>query len=140
MNGSFVAILHLLTTFAMVGLIWFVQIVHYPMMACFDRKNFATHEKEHCNRTGWVVVPLMLGEIFTFALLFIEGIHSNAFLLSGLLLAIIWASTFFLQVPLHRALLEGWNAKEHRRLVTTNWIRTISWSGRAVLLCWMWIV
>lgn len=138
MNGSFVAAIHLLTTFAMLGLIWFVQIVHYPMMASFDRKNFAAHEKEHCDRTGWVVVPLMLGEVFTFALLLLEGMHSNTFLLSGVLLGVIWASTFLLQVPLHRALLQGWNAGAHRRLVATNWIRTVAWTGRAGLLSWLW--
>jgi hypothetical protein len=138
MNGSLVAAAHLLTTFAMVGLIWFVQIVHYPIMASFDRENFASHEKEHCDRTGWVVVPLMLVEIFTFALLLIEGIRSNAFLISGLLLGVIWASTFLIQVPLHRKLLEGWNAEQHRRLVTTNWIRTAAWTGRSFLLSWIW--
>ncbi|MFM8715826.1 MAG: hypothetical protein ACKOHM_09985 [Spartobacteria bacterium] len=138
MNGSLAATVHLLTTFAMAGLIWFVQIVHYPMMANFERENFAAHEKEHCDRTGWVVVPLMLGEIFTFALLLVEGLHSSAFLLSGLLLGVIWASTFFLQVPLHRTLLQGWNDKAHRQLVATNWIRTVAWSGRAILLGWIW--
>lgn len=138
MNGSFVATIHLLTTFAMVGLIWFVQIVHYPMMASFERKNFAACEKEHCDRTGWVVVPLMLGEVFTFTLLLLEGVRSNAFLVSGLLLCVIWASTFLLQVPLHRALLQGWNAGAHRQLVATNWIRTVAWTGRAGLLGWLW--
>jgi hypothetical protein len=139
MNGSLAATIHLLTTFAMAGLIWFVQIVHYPMMASFDREKFAAHEKEHCDRTGWVVIPLMLGEVFTFALLLLEGVRSNAFLLSGLLLCVIWASTFFLQVPLHRSLLQGWNAGAHRRLVATNWIRTVAWTGRAVLLSWLWM-
>jgi len=138
MNGSIVATIHLLTTFAMLGLIWFIQIVHYPMMARFEWENFAAHEKEHCDRTGWVVVPLMLGEIFTFALLLLEGLRSKTFILSGLLLGVIWASTFLLQVPLHRALLQGWNAKEHRQLVATNWIRTAAWTGRAVLLSWLW--
>jgi hypothetical protein len=137
-NGSFVATIHILTTFAMVGLIWFVQIVHYPMMASFDRKHFAACEKEHCDRTGWVVVPIMLGEVFTFSLLLLEGVRSNAFLVSGLLLCVIWASTFLLQVPLHRALLQGWNAGAHRRLVATNWIRTVAWTGRAGLLSWHW--
>lgn len=138
MNGSLVATAHLLATFAMAGLIWFVQIVHYPMMASFERKNFAAHEKEHCDRTGWVVVPLMLGEISTFALLLLEGFRPSAFLLSGLLLGAIWASTFFLQVPLHRALLQGWNPKAHQQLVATNWIRTVAWTGRAFLLGWLW--
>jgi hypothetical protein len=124
----------------MTGLIWFVQIVHYPTMASFSRENFASHEKEHCDRTGWVVVPLMLVELSTFALLFAEGIRCNAFLISGMLLGIIWASTFLLQVPIHRTLLSGWNSQAHRRLVASNWIRTIAWTGRSLLLGWLWLV
>jgi len=124
----------------MTGLIWFVQIVHYPMMASFTRENFASHEKEHCDRTGWVVVPLMLVELSTFALLFADRIRCNTFLISGMLLGIIWASTFLLQVPIHRTLLSGWNSQAHHRLVASNWIRTIAWTGRSLLLGWLWLV
>jgi len=124
----------------MTGLIWFVQIVHYPMMASFSRENFASHEKEHCDRTGWVVVPLMLVELSTFALLFADRIRCNTFLISGMLLGIIWASTFLLQVPIHRTLLSGWNSQAHHRLVASNWIRTIAWTGRSLLLVWLWLV
>jgi hypothetical protein len=138
MNAGLVAAVHLWTTFAMVGLIWFVQIVHYPMMARFDRENFAAHEKEHCDRTGWVVAPLMLGEIFTFALLLMEGFRSSAFLISGLLLGVVWGSTFLIQVPLHRKLLQGWNARLHQQLVRSNWIRTAAWTGRAFFLSGIW--
>jgi len=135
---SLVAVVHFLATCAMAGLIWFVQIVHYPMLARFDRADFAASEKEHCDRTGFVVVPLMLLEVFTFTLLLFEGLRQIAFLASGFLLAVIWASTFLLQVPLHRRLLQGWDAEAHRRLVATNGIRTVGWTGRAVLLAWIW--
>ena len=47
-------------TLAMVGLIWFVQIVHYPLMAQVGRDSFAHYEASHTARTTWVVAPLML--------------------------------------------------------------------------------
>lgn len=141
MLPSLAATAHFVFTCAMAGLIWFVQIVHYPMLARFDRRDFAACEKEHCDRTGFVVVPLMLGEMFTFAILgFLEGVRAPAFLASGFLLALIWASTFLLQVPLHRKLLAGWNPEAHQRLVATNWIRTAGWTGRALILAWLWLV
>ena len=55
-------------------------------------------------------------------------------LANAVLLAIIWGSTFVLQSPLHRSLASGVAAGSVERLVSTNWIRTASWSVRSVLL------
>jgi hypothetical protein len=134
MPDGFVAAAHLATTIAMTGLIWFVQIVHYPMMSRFPRWDFGSIEREHCDRTGFVAAPLMLVEAFTLGILLFEGYRQPMFLVSAVLLAIIWASTFFFQVPAHRGLLRGWNPVIQRRLVLTNWIRTIGWSARSVIL------
>jgi hypothetical protein len=51
-------------------------------------------------------------------------------LLGLTLLAGIWASTFFLQVPCHLKLSTGWDAATHRFLVQSNWIRTVLWTAR----------
>jgi hypothetical protein len=53
------------------------------------------------------------------------------------LLAIIWLSTAFVQVPCHNGLSQGFDAIVHRRLVRTNWIRTVAWSLRGLLVLWM---
>lgn len=127
-----VVALHVFSTFAMCGLIWFVQIVHYPMMARCDRVRFAAIEKEHCDRTGFVVVPPMLLEVITAGLLLLAGEWSPVFLVSAAVLGGIWASTFFLQVPDHRRLLLGWDEVAHRRLVGGNWIRTAGWTMRSM--------
>ena len=50
------------------------------------------------------------------------------------LLGLIWLSTWRLQVPRHGELAHGFDARAHCRLVDTNWIRTIAWSLRAVLV------
>ncbi len=49
----------------------------------------------------------------------------------------IWASTFFVQVPLHEKLGGGFDADVQKRLVSTNWIRTIFWTLRGALVLWM---
>lgn len=125
---------HLLTTFAMTGLIWFVQIVHYPMLARFGPDAFGEIEREHCDRTGFVVAPLMLVEASTAILLWLAGWRQPLFLLSLGLLALLWASTALVQVPLHRLLLQGRNEPALRRLVATNWIRTLAWTARSACL------
>lgn len=56
----------------------------------------------------------------------------------ALLVGVLWASTAFVQVPLHTALSAGpFDAEAHARLVATNWIRTAAWSVRAGLVLWL---
>jgi hypothetical protein len=59
-----------------------------------------------------------------------RGVPAWLPLLGIALLAGIWASTFFLQVPCHLQLSTGWNAATHRFLVQSNWIRTVFWTAR----------
>ena len=60
---------------------------------------------------------------------------SDPWALSGaVLVAIIWASTALIQVPCHAKLVEGFDARAHRRLVDTNWIRTIAWTLRGAIV------
>jgi len=49
------------------------------------------------------------------------------------LLVVVWASTFTIQVPLHARLSTGFDENVWRRLVNTNWVRTIAWTGRGVI-------
>ncbi|MDX1579501.1 MAG: hypothetical protein R3266_13530, partial [Gemmatimonadota bacterium] len=58
-------ILHLASTLAVVGLIWFVQVVHYPLLARTDGSAFRAAHRFHTDRTGRVVIPLMLAEVAT---------------------------------------------------------------------------
>lgn len=127
----------ILSTLCMMGLIWFVQIVHYPLFKYVSKTNFVEYEKKHMTLTTYVVMPLMLLELgSSFALLLVKPssfstffVYTNLFLLS-----IIWLSTFFIQVPLHNKLSENFNEKNIEKLVNSNWIRTILWSLRGLLL------
>ncbi len=129
-------LLHAGVTLFMTGLIWFVQVVHYPMFDRVGRESFAAYEIEHARRTTWVVGPVMLMEAVTAALLVVlqpERIPVWWVWAGAGLLAVVWMSTAFLQVPQHRVLSTGFNRDAHRTLVKTNWIRTIAWSLRAAL-------
>lgn len=127
-------VLHVIATGAMGGLIWFVQIVHYPMLGRYPAALFPAVAREHCDRTGFVVAPLMAAEAATGGLLFLAGERSPLFLASLGVLALIWASTAFIQVPLHRRLLAGHDPAALRRLVATNWLRTFGWTLRCALV------
>ena len=50
------------------------------------------------------------------------------------LMIVIWVATIALSVPCHEKLSLGFDASAHRRLVLTNWIRTIAWTLRGLLI------
>ncbi len=133
---------HLASTWFMAGLIWFVQVVHYPLFDGVGREAFAEYESRHAARTTWVVGPPMLVEAASAILLL--WLHPAGVAewqaWTGLgLLAPIWISTALVQVPCHDRLAAGFDASTHRRLVATNWLRTAAWTARGALvlgMCW----
>jgi len=133
-------LIHLASTLFMTGVIWFVQIVHYPLFEQAGRAEFSGYHGRHSVLTTWVVGPPMILEAFSAVLLFwFRPAAVPTWLLgAGLaLLAVIWLSTAFLQVPGHGLLSRGFAEDAHRRLVRTNWVRTAAWSLRALLVLWM---
>lgn len=124
----------------MCGLIWFVQVVHYPLFGHVhgDATDYAL---EHQRRTPWVVIPPMLVEGATAAWIAARpllGIPQPAAWLGLALVLALWGSTGVVQMPLHRRLgREGHVAPAVRRLVQTNWVRTALWTARAILALWM---
>jgi hypothetical protein len=120
----------------MTGLIWFVQVVHYPLLARVGPASFVEYERVHVQRTQWVVAPAMLIEAATATLLpfFSPTQPGRVLAWAGLaLLAAVWISTALLQVPCHRRLAHGFDADVVRRLVATNWIRTVCWTLRLLV-------
>jgi hypothetical protein len=78
-----------------------------------------------------VVLPLMLAELILTVWWIRSDDYSLVSVLAGVLVLIVWLSTFVLQVPIHNRLKTGKEDREIRRLVTTNWIRTAAWSLKA---------
>jgi hypothetical protein len=136
-------LIQILATAMMTGIIWFVEIVHYPLFLKVPAEGFVAYEQSHTIRTGFVVVPLMLVELGTAIILLLLTVTSAGKPPIGLsplylgalgCLLVIWASTFLIQVPLHGLLEQRADSKAMTLLVSTNWIRTIFWSLRLGLL------
>ena len=127
----------MMSTVYMVGVIWFVQVVHYPLFADVGVEQFPAWEQRNVVLTTWVVGPGMLVEAITaIGMFFLPGaMVSRRLAVTGtLLLAVIWASTHFLQVPCHNKLASGFDSKIHEMLVNSNWIRTLCWTLRGALM------
>jgi hypothetical protein len=131
---------HLGSSLYMVGLIWFVQVVHYPLFASVGSLEFRSYEQRHTALTTWVVAPPMLIEVATGMLLIWlrpPSLPAWSLWTGGALLVVIWLSTAFVQIPCHRVLSHRFDPLVHQRLVWTNWLRTLAWSLRGGFVLWM---
>ncbi|MDX1590377.1 MAG: hypothetical protein R3283_00350 [Balneolaceae bacterium] len=129
-----ILIINLFSSFFLCGLIWTVQLVHYPSFHGFEKEKYAGWMAFHKSRISIIVVPVMLAELGSSVLLsFVE----NQFLTlnrAGLAVVIlIWLITFFVQVPLHGKLSSGYREEIVRKLVTSNLWRTSLWTIKSIL-------
>ena len=127
---------HLFLALYLTGLIWFVQVVHYPLMGKVGKAYFVAYENAHTRLTSWVTAPPMLLELGTGATLLYLNPGLALFQVNLIAIVLIWASTFFIQVPLHGRLSSAFSEAAHRKLVRSNWIRTVLWTGKGALLLW----
>ncbi len=128
---------HAAVTWFLCGLIWTIQLVHYPSFADVSREGFASFHQAHVQRITALVALPMLVELVTAGLILLIAPVPRASALGGLLLlVIIWGATAFVQVPLHDALARGGDSAIMTRLVDTNWVRTVAWTLRGVLAGW----
>ncbi len=130
-----------LASAAMCGLIWFVQVVHYPLFARTDTTHSPDYADENQRRTAPVVLPPMLVEAVTATLIAITpppAIGWPAALAGLAMVAVLWLSTLLVQMPLHAQLKHaGHTPATVAALVQSNWLRTILWSARGLLAIWM---
>jgi len=87
----------------MTGLIWFVQVVHYPLFDRVGTEASPRYAVDHQRRTMLVVMPVMLIEALTAtALVWLLPTSFQTAAWSGMaMLVAIWLSTAFVQVPRH---------------------------------------
>ena len=129
-------------TWSLVGLIWTIQVVHYPLMSRVGEARFAEYQREHMRRITWLVGPLMLAEVGLALALWMRAATPNEERLGwigALLLLVIWGATAAFSVPAHGRLEAGFDENAHARLVATNWIRTGAWTLRGALALVWWI-
>ena len=106
-----------------------VQIAIYPLFARLEGDAFDDYHTRYMARVTYVIAPLMFIEAASCAACLYLG-DWQKMTPSFLLLAIAWASTALIQVPQHAKL----TPKTVPALVHSNWIRTIAWTTRTVLL------
>ena len=128
-------IIHLIATSVMVGVIWVIQLVHYPSFHFIELKQYTTFQRFHMSRISYVVIPAMLTELFTLILFIIStGKIDSLISISGLLLILIWVMTAVFFSGVHQKLTLGYDKVIVDKLVKLNWGRTLLWTIRLFLI------
>lgn len=125
----------------MTGIIWMVQLVHYPQFLAIDRACWQAAHARHCRMMGFLVGPLMLVELVTAHALLLWPYPSTG-AREGLLVALgltylCWGWTIWRAVPLHRSLEETKNEGFIGQLVRENWPRTAAWTAKSGVLLYL---
>ena len=134
---SSILIINIFSAFFATGLIWTIQLVHYPSMHFVSRDKFELFHYFHQLRISIIAMPLMAIELITTIILFMQNIDNESsliFKINLIIVTLIWFSTFFIQVPLHQKLSKGKKTSLIDKLVLTNWFRTVLWTLRSILI------
>ena len=128
-------LLHLMASSIMVGVIWVVQLVHYPSFNYVEKQRYSNFQSFHMMRISYVVIPVMLAELLTLVLLVYSMDEIDiALVLSGTILLMIWFITAIFFSKTHQKLTLGYNKSVVCDLIKMNWSRTILWTFRLILL------
>jgi hypothetical protein len=127
-------ILNIALSWGLLLLIWLVQIIIYPGFSRIPSEDFVRYHRWYVIRISAFVLPLMICEVIVTVACVMLGDYSYPHLLPAFLVAVVWLSTFLLQVPIHNRLQSRKDDALIGRLVGTNWIRTIAWSLKAIIV------
>ena len=121
-------------SWALVGLIWVIQLVKYPAFHFIDPSRFIEYHNHHTRSITIIVMPLMMVELALSGWLLWKIGWSVDYWIPAVAVAAIWVSTFTLQIPQHQILENGKDKKAINKLVRTNWIRTVLWTLKGLWL------
>jgi hypothetical protein len=131
-------IINLAVAAYLAGLFWYLQIVHYPLFTYVDKKSFLEYHIYHLKRNTYIIfIPMLLEGAFSILFAF-DSPHVIPPMIPFLCLCLstsMWLVTFSHITPLHDKLTaDGLDKDTVDKLIQMNWIRTIGWTVKTLLL------
>ena len=133
-------IFNLVVSSFMVGLIWLIQLVSYPLFSYVNVGDFQKYNSRHVKKITPIVALAMTLEasIALILLIFTPSDSVGLLVINTLLVCLIWVSTAFIQIPYHQRLEFPKNQILYtEKLIKTNWIRTILWTFKLIISIWV---
>ena len=124
---------HAAVSLPLVGLVWFVQVVHYPLFALVGAERWDAYHDAHRARTGLVVGAPMLAQLGTAAALVVDAARPLTVASLALTLG-LFAHTFLVAVPDHERLGRAHDPAVVARLTRLNAIRTALWTAQGTVV------
>jgi len=120
----------------LVSLVIITQFITYPTFLHINKDKFSEYHRKYVNNISFIVAPVMLIELLTLSLI---AYFSGEFLIikSLILLLVIWLTTFFIMIPSHNRISKSFNKKEIISLINYNWVRTILWFFKLLLIIFL---
>lgn len=125
--------LYTYVSIALIGLIWTIQMVHYPSFRFVDQRQWERFHGHHTFSISIIVMPPMLIEM-TLSVYFVFAQPGWLTYTCLVMVIAIWINTFFQAVPLHNKLAKSKDLSIIKKLVQVNWIRTFLWSIKGMLV------
>jgi len=138
-----IVIAHVVATWFMVGLIWTIHVVHYPLFAEVGDATYVAFQSAHVDRIGKLLfVPWLTEGITLLALLWLAFIAGRRELrtpvmIGAIAMAMVLVISGFWSAPAHGELMDGFDTAVHDRLMTANLIRTLAWTVRGLTAVWI---
>lgn len=142
-NFRIVVIAHCVAACFMVGMIWTVHLLHYPLFEYVGEDTYVRFQQEHVDRIGTLLFVPWLTEGATLlailGLAFIGGQRSlriPAFI-NAIAMAIVLVISGFWSAPAHGDLSDGFDPDVHNRLMNANFVRTLAWTVCGAMSVWI---
>jgi hypothetical protein len=137
-----VVIAHVCATFFMVGIIWTVHVLHYPLFKYVGDETYVEFQQAHVDRIGPLLfIPWLTEGVTLLAILGIAFIGDRRDLriptaINALAMAVVLVISGFWSAPAHGDLSDGFDADVHDRLMTANFVRTFAWTVCGAMAVW----
>lgn len=134
-------IAHVAATLFMVGLIWTIHVVHYPLFAEVGAANYVDYQSAHVERIGIVLAFPWLLEGLTLLGVMALAVERRELrvpaLVGAVAMAVVLVISGVWSAPAHGELADGFDAAVHDRLMTANLVRTLAWSLCGASAVWV---
>lgn len=134
--NQWMIVLNVVSAWMMVGVIWVVQLVHYPLLALVGADRSVEAAERHQRAMSFVVGPPMAVEGVTTLWLLVDRPDEVVVWLpwaGAVCVGVALLSTVWLSVPRHARMATEPDPKVGTELVRTNWPRTVAWTLHGVV-------
>ena len=135
-------IIHVMATFFMVGMIWTVHHLHYPLFTLVGEDSYIAFQQEHVDRIGALLfIPWLTEGLTLLGLLFLAFVGERPDLrvptaINSVGMAVVLVISGFWSAPAHGDLSDGFDVSVHNRLMDANLVRSLAWSVCGVAAVW----